>query len=524
MSDEKNVVQLRPKTADPEERQRRAQDKAEYRAKGYEGEWLFFLNSDAEELGIEPVLLKQLIQAQVRENKKQADALKAEQRRAEERAAAARKEEERKRKEYKKISTLPRAEREPELADVARRFDAPVEEVAAEYTECIGDKTSRVKGSETWKVEPWPEPVDTRELLDATAKKISRHVALIRQEQCIIVTLWIGYDWIHDLLSFSTFLVVASPEEDSGKSTLSDVVKFLARKGWTITEPTGPTIYRTVDEFAPTLIIDEGTSLFARKSDVRSILNASAKRGTYIPRNGYNYDPYCPKVINAIEESKTTLPRDLLSRSLIIRMFPALPGETSDEPVVDDDEFRELRRKWSRWVDDNGKAIVNAKPRLSTANRFKSNLRPLLAIAELAGEQWAEDARKAAEFILRGAYEPTWTVRLLATMDAMFQEQLNKGTSEDKVEIASLALMMRLLTDPLSPWHEYKTAHRFGKVSQNQIAALLKPLGICPRDVGPTKRRVKGYGWLDCKQMLARFRYRFPLVQDSSAQVQGDAA
>jgi hypothetical protein len=141
MSDEKNVVQLRPKTADPEERQRRAQDKAEYRAKGYEGEWLFFLNSDAEELGIEPVLLKQLIQAQVRENKKQADALKAEQRRAEERAAAARKEEERKRKEYKKISTLPRAEREPELADVARRFDAPVEEVAAEYTECIGDKT-----------------------------------------------------------------------------------------------------------------------------------------------------------------------------------------------------------------------------------------------------------------------------------------------------------------------------------------------------------------------------------------------
>ena len=36
-------------------------------------------------------------------------------------------------------------------------------------------------------------------------------------------------------------------------------------------EPTGPSVYRTVDREHPTLIIDEADDLFYRKSDLRAI-------------------------------------------------------------------------------------------------------------------------------------------------------------------------------------------------------------------------------------------------------------
>ena len=63
-------------------------------------------------------------------------------------------------------------------------------------------------------------------------------------------------------------------EPDSGKSTLLGVLRFLVPKPFVSVEPTGPSVYRTVDREHPTLIIDEADDLFYRKSDLRAIVNA----------------------------------------------------------------------------------------------------------------------------------------------------------------------------------------------------------------------------------------------------------
>ena len=72
-------------------------------------------------------------------------------------------------------------------------------------------------------------------------------------------------------------------------------------------QPTGPSVYRTVDREHPTLIIDEADDLFYRKSDLRAIVNAGWSRGTRIPRQGRWYDPFCPKILGIL--GKTKLPR-----------------------------------------------------------------------------------------------------------------------------------------------------------------------------------------------------------------------
>ena len=89
----------------------------------------------------------------------------------------------------------------------------------------------------------------------------------------------------------SPILAAISVEPDSGKSTLLGVLRFPVPKPFVSVEPTGPSVYRTVDREQPTLIIDEADDLFYRKSDLRAIVNAGWSCSTRIPRQGRWYDP-----------------------------------------------------------------------------------------------------------------------------------------------------------------------------------------------------------------------------------------
>jgi hypothetical protein len=535
----------------PEERARRIQVEVNRLANLSPGEWMFWLDSVAEERGIDKAKLKEMIEATVRANEKKAREAKAEDRQREQRAdrerTAARREQEREQererkeqererreqerkdreraKEFEKIIALPRAERDKGLADAAKRLGEDVEELRTEFTELTASGES-IKGRVTWVIEPWSEPVETAALLTGIYNKIRKHVAIRRPEQLAAITLWVPYDWIHHHPANpkSMFLIPLSQDPDSGKTTLVKMLRYLVARPFTTAEPTGPNIYRTVDAEQPTFMIDEADNLFARKSDVRAIINASWTRGFYIRRGGHDFDPFCPKIISALGRDTTRLPEATLSRSMVIEMFPAKPGEIDDDNPwneLDDDEFADLRRKLARWSIDNIEAIVNAAPIFppSVINRDRANWKLLLAIAEHAGKEWAGQARNAASYLLRGTYEPSWGVRLMAELDEMFQKRLKITTAEDKIIITSEEFHEKLLADPLSPWHEYTTAHkRAGKISENQIAALFKKYRIYPTTIHPTGRSNKtkrGYRWVECRDMLARFRNRFALARDN---------
>ena len=274
----------------------------------------------------------------------------------------------------------------------------------------------------------------------------------------------------------NTIAKKASP--NSGKSTLLGVLRFLVPKPFVSVEPTGPSVYRTVDRERPTLIIDEADDLFCRKSDLRAIVNAGWSRGTKIPRLGRWYDPFCPKILGIL--GKTKLPRTIASRSIILRMWPKKPEEKAEDfAYADDPTFSTIRWKLARWAADKVHIINELKAPQPPGfnNRLSANWKLPLQIAQHAGGAWPEQARRSAIYLSCTPYEPSMGVQLLAALRAMFAKNRTQITSEQVVQ--------ELLADPNSQWNEYRSR---GPITKNQVAALLKDFEIRPVVVHPTKR------------------------------------
>ena len=135
------------------------------------------------------------------------------------------------------------------------------------------------------------------------------------------------------------------------------------------------------------------------------------------------YDPFCPKACSLIG---TNLPRPLLGRCLLIELWPLKPGEQVAEVKPFDQElmdaFKTLRRKLLRWSNDNASTLKDAEPLFPAGftTRPRSNAKLLLAIAELAGDELAEQARAALDKLLREKREPSWLELLLQELWTIF--------------------------------------------------------------------------------------------------------
>ena len=388
-------------------------------------------------------------------------------------------------KAFADISRLPSERGEAELDKLAERLGEDVSALRddfSEYSASTIDTTSTP--SAVWDVEAWPEPVVTAALLHDVIAKVDQRFAA-KPHEVLTIALWTMMAWAHEVAAtHSAFLTAVSVEENSGKTTLLNTVSFLTPKPFSAVEATGPNIYRFVDEHKPTLIFDEADDVFKRKVDIKHIFNASWTRGTKIPRQVKikgNYvtvwfDPFCPKVIGLIEGN---MPRTLISRSIIIKVWPKKPEDPRDFLNVDDDMFVELRRKLARWSADNATALKDAKPLYPANfnNRLQANWRLLLAIAELAGGQWPKQAREAAARLSHLTRRQSWGVQMFQAFQQIFASGRKLITSK---EVPSV-----LTADPDSVWCEY---NRGGPITQRQVAVILEPYGIHPIVIHPTRR------------------------------------
>ena len=135
-------------------------------------------------------------------------------------------------------------------------------------------------------------------------------------------------------------------------------------------------------------------------------------------------------------------------------------------------------------------------------DRAADNWEPLLAIADRAGEEWPERARKAALALSgRDASEDTSVgATLLGDIQAIFKRRAHDAENNSWWhELSSTALAEALAAMEGRLWAEW----RQGKaITPNAVAELLKPFGIEPKhDLGrrktyavtepPVRRRVR---------------------------------
>ena len=280
------------------------------------------------------------------------------------------------------------------------------------------------------------------------------------------------FAWVHDAVAtHSPILNINTAEPESGKSTTLGFISFLAPRCVSSVEVSEAALYRAIQLWQPSFVIDEFDSVLANedKSSLRSVINSGHTRGQGVVRcaepdfTPQLFQTFCPKAIGMIGRK---LPAATLSRCIIVELRRRKSSESIEAFAhTDDAELMELRSRLQRWAADNADILRDAKPAMPEGfdNRRADNWRVMFAIADLAGEDWADEARLAARQIEGASDTTTISVRLLADIKRIFDED---GCDS----ILSAKLVTRLTDDEEEPWAEWG---RGKGLTQNSLAVLL---------------------------------------------------
>ena len=139
--------------------------------------------------------------------------------------------------------------------------------------------------------EPWPEPVDGAALLDEISKAIGAHVIMpeASRDAC---ALWAAHTFLLDCTMISPRLAITSPTRGCGKTTALDVISQLVLRPLPAANVSASAIFRVVEGFRPTLMIDEADSFLRDNEELRGVLNSGHRKGGAVLRNvGDDHEP-----------------------------------------------------------------------------------------------------------------------------------------------------------------------------------------------------------------------------------------
>src|SRR2546428_5714504 len=104
--------------------------------------------------------------------------------------------------------------------------------------------------------EPWPEPVRGSDLLDQMAAAFSRFLVL-SPVAADTEALWCLNTYAYDAAGVLANLCISSSEKRCGKTRNLEILGCLVQRPLHTANITPAALYRTIDQYQPTLLIDE---------------------------------------------------------------------------------------------------------------------------------------------------------------------------------------------------------------------------------------------------------------------------
>ncbi|MEK6244038.1 MAG: DUF3631 domain-containing protein [Pseudomonadota bacterium] len=327
--------------------------------------------------------------------------------------------------------------------------------------------------------EAWPESVNGAEVLDELARAFNRF-AILPKHADVALVLWCASTYLAETVDVAPILALASPEKRCGKTTVLSLLARLVHRPLAASNISPAALFRCVEKWGPTLLIDEADAFLRENEELRGIINSGHTRDTaFVIRTvGDEHEPrrfstWGPKAIALIG----TLPDTLADRAVAIELRRKMPSERVEKlRHAEPEKFDALARQCARFAADSAASIRATRPALPDElhDRAADNWEPLLAIADAAGGDWPDRARRAAS-VLSGATPDGdgMKVELLRDVRAIFER-----TGTDR--IGSTALAEALAADKESRWSE----SNHGKpITQRQLARLLRPFVIVPNSI-----------------------------------------
>ncbi|WP_244249024.1 DUF3631 domain-containing protein [Pseudomonas aeruginosa] len=347
----------------------------------------------------------------------------------------------------------------------------------------------------------WPAPVDGAELLEDLAVIIRRHV-IADPATVHAAALWAAFTWFVDVVNVAPIANITAPEKRCGKTVMLGVLARLACRPLAVSNIAPAALFRSLELWTPTLLIDEVDAFLAEHNEARGILNAGFTRDSafVIRCVGDDHMPtrfnvWGAKALCGIGKIADTL----ADRSIPLRLRRKLPGErTVKIRHADPAAFAELTGKLARFAIDNREAIRTARPAEVDGLNDRANdcWEPLLAIAELAGGNWPRMARLAAA-TLHGLEEDTPSIgaELLASIRDVFDNR-----RADRLSTADL--LATLAEDEEAPWAAW---NRGKPMTPHQLAKRLSEFGIKPTTQRIGYKTAKGYKREQFEDVFTRY-------------------
>ncbi len=354
-------------------------------------------------------------------------------------------------------------------------------------------------------VEPWPEPVDGALLLDEMYGTIRRFIWL-SEHKARSMSLWIAHTHAIDAASVTPILALTSPQKRCGKTTAMALVGRVAARPLVASNISAPAVFRTIEAWLPTLLIDEADSFLKDNEELRGVLNSGHGRETaYVIRMesvGDNFEPrqfttWAAKSIALIGR----LPDTLADRSIPIELERRLPSEKIEKLRHADPElFTRLARQCRRWADDNIEALKAARPAIPERlhDRAADNWEALLAIASLAGGDWPTLARNAALALSgeeAGVEADSLATRLLRDLRPIVE-------AHGGDDIPTTTLIEKLIAIDEAPWGEI---NRGKPINPERLARMLKPFGVKSKRGRVGAENLRVYGIAKLVSVFARY-------------------
>lgn len=321
-------------------------------------------------------------------------------------------------------------------------------------------------------------------LLEKISAFIKRFAFLPSDEAALVIALFVVHTWAIDAAEATPYLLLASPEKRSGKTRLLEVLGLMVRNPIMGASLSDSSVFRMVEALHPTLMIDEMDAVFhgAKNEAMRGVLNSGYRRSGHVWRVVKNdptrFSTFCCKLLAGINNGN--LPDTIRDRAIPIRMRRK-PKEVEVEPfylreIQGCDELEEILNGIEKWVACNISSLYGAREPIAEINDRQFEIsEPLVAIAERMGI--GPEAREALTVLFHESEEqqgPNPAQELLLSIKAAFeQDHLSKISTRDLLERLNKA--------------------GYGNMSGKQLAVLLSPYGVQPKQMRSGNTVSRGY-------------------------------
>lgn len=338
-------------------------------------------------------------------------------------------------------------------------------------------------------VTPWPGSVNPPQLLTEIASTVQRFI-ICNKEVSHAVTLWIAMTWFIDVIQVAPLAIITAPEKRCGKTLLLSLLGRLVARPITASNISPAALFRSIDAWKPTLLIDEADAFMKENEELRGLLNSGHTRDSaYVIRTvGDNFTPtkfntWGAKALAGIGHVADTL----MDRAVLLELRRKLPKENVERiRHAESGLFDDIRAKLARFAEDYREKVRQARPPLppNLNDRAQDNWEPLFAIAMTAGPEWLQIGTIAALKISSGESAlKTIGTELLSDIQEIFEtKQTDRLSTSD--------LIQALCADDEKPWLTYNKGSR---ITPKQIARKLKSYGIQSKTIRMRYETAKGY-------------------------------